>query len=104
MAAGPLANEGGRQQHGFLRFALLGSGSRGNGLLVECGPTAILVDCGFSLKETERRLARLGREACELDAILVTHEHGDHVDGIGPLARKYDIPVWLTPGTHAAPG
>ncbi len=89
---------------GHLRFALLGSGSRGNGLLVECGQTAILVDCGFTLKETERRLARLGREASELDAILVTHEHGDHVDGVGPLARRYDIPVWLTTGTHAALG
>jgi phosphoribosyl 1,2-cyclic phosphodiesterase len=89
---------------GHLRFALLGSGSRGNGLLVECGPTAILVDCGFTLKETERRLARLGREAGELSAILVTHEHGDHADGIGPLARKYGLPVWLTTGTHAALG
>jgi len=100
----PLANEGRRQQNGFLRFALLGSGSRGNGLLVECGQTAILVDCGFTLKETERRLARLGREASELDAILVTHEHGDHVDGVGPLARKYNLPVWLTAGTRAALG
>ena len=104
MAAGPLVKEGRRYQNGFLRFALLGSGSRGNGLLVECGQTAILVDCGFTLKETERRLARLGREAGELDAILVTHEHSDHVDGVGPLARKYDIPVWLTAGTHAALG
>ncbi len=104
MAAGPLANNGYGYQNGVLRFALLGSGSRGNGLLVECGQTAILVDCGFALKETERRLARLGREARALSAILVTHEHGDHVAGVGPLARKYDIPVWLTAGTHAALG
>jgi phosphoribosyl 1,2-cyclic phosphodiesterase len=73
-------------------------------LLVECGQTTILVDCGFTLKETERRLARLGRDAGELSAILVTHEHGDHADGIGPLARKYNLPVWLTAGTHAALG
>ena len=104
MIADPLLQEAGRQRNGSLRFALLGSGSRGNGLLVECGQTTILVDCGFSLKETERRLARLGRAAQNIRAILVTHEHGDHVDGVGPLARKYDIPVWLTSGTHAALG
>lgn len=104
MTADPTGLAGRRHQSGSLRFALLGSGSRGNGLLVECGPTTILVDCGFTLKETERRLARLGRVAENLCAILVTHEHGDHVDGVGPLARKYNIPVWLTSGTHAALG
>lgn len=83
---------------------MLGSGSRGNGLLVESGRTIILVDCGFTLRETERRLARLGYQASQLSAILVTHEHGDHVSGVGPLARKYRIPVWLTVGTHAALG
>ena len=59
-----MANDGRGRRNGFLRFALLGSGSRGNGLLVECGQTAILVDCGFTLKETERRLARLPRSRC----------------------------------------
>lgn len=83
---------------------MLGSGSRGNGLLVECGTTTILVDCGFTLRETERRLARLGCDPARLAAILVTHEHGDHVSGVGPLARKYRLPVWLTVGTHAALG
>ncbi len=104
MSAGTLADKGREHKKGFLRFALLGSGSRGNGLLVECGNTAILVDCGFTLKETERRLARLGRTPHALTAILVTHEHGDHVDGVGPLARKYNLPVWLSAGTHAALG
>ena len=104
MSAGPLASDGRGHKNGCLRFALLGSGSRGNGLLVECGQTTILVDCGFTLKETERRLARCGREPGALSAILVTHEHGDHVDGVGPLARKYNLPVWFTAGTHAALG
>jgi phosphoribosyl 1,2-cyclic phosphodiesterase len=62
------------------------------------------VDNGFSIKETERRLARLGLEADRLTAILVTHEHGDHIRGVGPLARKYGIPVWTTRGTASHPG
>lgn len=85
-----------------LRFALLGSGSRGNATLIECGSTRILVDCGFSIRETEARLARLGVEATALDAILVTHEHSDHLRGVGPLARRHGIALWMTPGTHAA--
>jgi phosphoribosyl 1,2-cyclic phosphodiesterase len=82
-----------------VRFASLGSGSRGNATLIEAGRTRVLVDCGFSIRETERRLARLGTGAGELDALLVTHEHGDHVRGIPALARKYRLPVWLTRGT-----
>jgi len=85
-----------------VRFASIGSGSRGNGTLVEHGNTCLLVDCGFTLKETERRLARLQRDAAALSAILITHEHADHARGVGALARKYDIPVWMTPGTRAA--
>lgn len=84
----------------MIRFASLGSGSRGNALLVEAGQTLVLLDCGFTLKETIRRLARLGLEPDNLDAILVTHEHADHVGGVGVLARKFDIPVWLTHGTY----
>ena len=82
-----------------MRFASLGSGSRGNGTLVEQGNTCVLVDCGFSAKEAEKRLARLGKSADELTAILVTHEHGDHIKGVGPLARKHALPVWATSGT-----
>ena len=83
-----------------MRFASLGSGSRGNATLVETGATLVMVDCGFSCRETERRLARLGRTPDQLSALLVTHEHGDHVRGVPLLARKYDLPVWLTRGTH----
>ncbi len=82
-----------------MQFASLGSGSRGNGTLVESGNTLVMLDCGFSCRETERRMARLGRTPDQLDALLVTHEHGDHVRGIAPLARKYRLPVWLTRGT-----
>lgn len=85
----------------MIRFASLGSGSRGNALLVEAGRTLVLLDCGFTLKETVRRLARLGLEPDRLDAILVTHEHADHVGGVGVLARKFNIPVWLTHGTYS---
>jgi phosphoribosyl 1,2-cyclic phosphodiesterase len=83
-----------------VRFASLGSGSRGNATLVEAGDTLIMIDCGFSCRETERRLSRVGRSAADLSALLVTHEHGDHVRGIPLLARKYDLPVWMTRGTQ----
>lgn len=82
-----------------MRFASLGSGSRGNGTLLENGNTCLLVDCGFTLKETERRLRRLGRSPDDLSAILVTHEHSDHIKGVLPLARKYGVPVYASNGT-----
>lgn len=83
-----------------MRFASLGSGSRGNATLVEAGSTLVMIDCGFSCRETERRLSRLGRTAADLSAVLITHEHGDHVRGVPLLARKYDLPVWMTRGTQ----
>ncbi len=82
-----------------MRFSVLGSGSRGNGTLVASNDTYVLVDCGFSLRETERRLDRLGVSGRQLSAILVTHEHADHVHGVGLLARRYDLPVYLSDGT-----
>ncbi len=82
-----------------MRFALLGSGSQGNGLIVQSGDTRLLLDCGFGLNETMRRLARLGVEPHKLTAILVTHEHDDHIGGVARLSRKFGVPVWLTPGT-----
>jgi len=85
-----------------MRFASLGSGSRGNGTLVQAGDTLLLVDCGFSLRETESRLARLGVSAEDLDAILVTHEHSDHCSGVARLSRRYELPVHLTRGTWAS--
>jgi phosphoribosyl 1,2-cyclic phosphodiesterase len=82
-----------------MRFAVLGSGSEGNALVVQVGQTRVLLDCGFSLSETVSRLARLGLQAGQLDGIVVTHEHGDHISGVARLARKFDLPVWLTHGT-----
>jgi phosphoribosyl 1,2-cyclic phosphodiesterase len=82
-----------------MRFASLGSGSKGNATVVATGDTAVMIDCGFSLREATRRLATLGLEPSQLDAILVTHEHSDHSAGVGKLARRYNIPVYLTHGT-----
>lgn len=82
-----------------LHFASLGSGSKGNATLVSDGETHVLVDCGFAMRDAERRLADLGMTAAHLDAILLSHEHGDHIRGVGALARRHGLPVYLTPGT-----
>jgi phosphoribosyl 1,2-cyclic phosphodiesterase len=82
-----------------LQFASLGSGSRGNATLVQTGSTTLMIDCGFSLRETEQRLTAFGTRAQDVAAILVTHEHSDHIKGVGAFARKYNTPVWLTYGT-----
>lgn len=84
----------------MLRIAALGSGSSGNALLVRSDTTLLLVDCGFSLKETVARMATLGVSPADIDAVLVSHEHGDHLKGVGPLSRKHQVPVWLTHGTY----
>lgn len=82
-----------------MQFASLGSGSKGNATLVRAGATLVMIDCGFSLRDTERRMARLGVAPQQLDAILVTHEHADHSSGVAALSRKFQIPVYLTHGT-----
>lgn len=87
-----------------MRFATLGSGSRGNAAVVETGGARILVDCGFGIREAEARLSTLGLEPGSLDAVLLTHEHGDHVRGAGALARRHGVPVWSTAGTWRASG
>jgi phosphoribosyl 1,2-cyclic phosphodiesterase len=82
-----------------LRFAILGSGSQGNALVVEAGATRLLLDCGFAASETVRRLAAFKLAPDDLSGILVTHEHDDHVGGVARFARKHGLPVWITPGT-----
>lgn len=61
-----------------------------------------MLDCGFSVAETEKRMARLDRSPADLTAILVTHEHSDHIRGVAPFSRKHDLPVWLSAGTFEA--
>ena len=89
-----------------MRFASLGSGSEGNALIVEAGgatrPSRLMLDCGFGLREIERRLARHAVEPDSLDAILVTHEHSDHVGGVYKLAARHGVPVYLSHGTRSA--
>jgi phosphoribosyl 1,2-cyclic phosphodiesterase len=86
----------------LLRFASLASGSKGNCLVAEAGGTRVLVDCGLSLTETERRLGRLGLAPADLTAILVTHEHEDHASGAFGFAAAHRLPVYLTQGTLEA--
>ena len=85
-----------------MRFASLASGSSGNCLVAEAAGTVVLVDCGLALTETERRLARLGLEPSRVNAILVTHEHGDHACGAFEFAAAHHVSVYLTHGTLAA--
>jgi phosphoribosyl 1,2-cyclic phosphodiesterase len=87
-----------------MRFASLGSGSQGNGLVVEAGRTRVLLDCGFSAADAATRLARLGLAPADLAAVLVTHEHDDHVGGVARFARRHGIPVFLTHGTLTGMG
>lgn len=82
-----------------MRFASLGSGSRGNALVVEVKQTRLLLDCGFGIRETVARLSRLDLQPEDLAGILITHEHADHIGGAVRFARRFALPVWLTHGT-----
>ena len=82
-----------------MRFASLGSGSEGNALIVQHLGTTLMMDCGFGIADTEFRLLRLGLAASDLSAIVVTHEHSDHLGGVARFAKKHRIDVWLTHGT-----
>jgi phosphoribosyl 1,2-cyclic phosphodiesterase len=89
-----------------MKFASLGSGSDGNALLIATASgttrTTVMLDCGFPIRETERRLVKLGMTPSDLSAIVVTHEHQDHIGGVFKFARRHDIPVWLSFGTYQA--
>ena len=86
----------------MVRFTVLASGSKGNSTVVSGGRTRILVDCGLSCRELFRRMKLAGEEPETLDAIIITHEHMDHINGLSVTARKLGIPVYFTEGTHRA--
>lgn len=83
----------------LIRFSLLGSGSRGNAILIVSGSARILVDGGLSYKQLQLRAGAVGETLDSLDAVFVTHEHRDHVNGVGVLARKLHTPVYITRAT-----
>ena len=85
-----------------MQFASLGSGSKGNSTIIRCGQTQVLVDCGFSLSQFEKRLQNLSVDPLKINAILVTHEHADHGSGVKKIAQKYQIPIHTTVGTARA--
>jgi phosphoribosyl 1,2-cyclic phosphodiesterase len=86
----------------MVRMTVLASGSKGNSTIVASATTRILVDAGLSCRELMKRMRAAGEEPAALDAILITHEHQDHVQGMAVTARKLGIPVYLTEPTHRA--
>jgi phosphoribosyl 1,2-cyclic phosphodiesterase len=85
-----------------MRMTVLASGSKGNSTVIASAQTRVLVDAGLSCRELMKRMAMAGEDPAQLDAILITHEHQDHVAGLATLARKLKIPVFLTEPTHRA--
>jgi phosphoribosyl 1,2-cyclic phosphodiesterase len=82
-----------------IRFCLLGSGSSGNALLIASRSTKLLIDSGLSYKQVALRAAAVGESLDDLQAVFITHEHRDHVNGVGTLARRLKVPVFITPRT-----
>lgn len=82
--------------------SVLGSGSEGNATVVEAEGAAVLIDAGFSGRDLEQRLESIGVGAKQLAAVLITHDHGDHVRGMGVIARRFGVPLYLTRRTAAA--
>jgi phosphoribosyl 1,2-cyclic phosphodiesterase len=85
-----------------MRVTVLGSGSAGNATLVEADGTRLLVDAGFSGRDLERRMAAAEVDPASIAAIVITHDHGDHTRGMGILARRFGLPLYLTPRTRQA--
>ena len=85
-----------------MTVSVLASGSRGNCAVVSSSSTRILVDAGISCRETFKRMKAVGDDPRSLSAIVVSHEHSDHVAGLTVLARKLKIPVFMTGATHQA--
>ena len=85
-----------------MRVCVLGSGSAGNATLLVAGETRVLIDCGLSARETIRRIQAVGEDPTRLDAIVITHEHGDHARGLGMLSKQLGVPVYVSTGTLEA--
>lgn len=85
-----------------MRIAVLASGSSGNAILVSSNSTSVLVDAGISARRVTRAAQALGIAPESIDAVLVTHEHSDHISGLTTLTRRLPLPVVASPGTHAA--
>jgi phosphoribosyl 1,2-cyclic phosphodiesterase len=83
-------------------ICVLASGSRGNSAVVQSSSTRILVDVGLSCRETFKRMKAAGEDPTALSAVVITHEHSDHVNGLATLAKKLKIPVYMTGATHQA--
>lgn len=83
-----------------MEFCSLTSGSSGNCLFIREGTTKILIDCGLSGKKTAELLSEIGEDINNINAVLVTHEHSDHISGVGVLSRKYNIPVYIKQETY----
>jgi len=83
----------------IFRFSVLSSGSGGNSVYIETDQSRILIDAGLSEKKLSARMAAIGRDLKGLDAVFVTHEHSDHIRGVGPVCRKYEVPLYCTEGT-----
>src|SRR5882757_4979370 len=86
----------------MMRMTVLASGSKGNSTVISSSRTRVLVDAGLSCRELLKRMTTAGEDPAALDAILITHEHQDHVAGLGVLARRFGIPVYFTEPTHRA--
>ena len=86
----------------MVRVTVLGSGSKGNCTVVSTSRTRIVLDAGFSCREIVKRMRFSGEDPEKLDAVLITHEHQDHVQGLSVLARRWNVPVYATQATHAA--
>lgn len=87
---------------GSMKMSVLASGSKGNCTVVSAAGTSILVDCGLSCREILKRMQQVGEDPSKLDAILITHEHLDHIAGLSVMARRLKIPVFFTEATHRA--
>jgi phosphoribosyl 1,2-cyclic phosphodiesterase len=99
-----IKNRPDQQDQGGLSVCMLASGSKGNAIYISDGSTAILIDAGLSGVAIERRLRARGLSPENLSAIVVSHEHGDHIQGVGVLSRRYGLPIYISKGTHSAAG